>query len=196
MSFEKFSKFFKLEDSPDAKFDNGSDLSDTRLDMESYGDLKFNLENAKNFQEIFKIVKKSVKKVLGRERAGLMLVLADLPLHVGAFHGIGSNSIVMNRRLLEAVEERNGTKLEINSYIFMILLHEYLHSLGCVDERVTKRLVYEISIEVFGEGHPATKMAIDGLAKLVNNPSARSLQNGRYPEIVKEFDPSYKSYIH
>lgn len=174
---------------------NNSNVS-LELKLKNSTNPRFSLEQTKSFQEIFEIVKKAVKRILGKERAGLMLILADLPVRIGAFHGLGSNAIVMNRRLLEIVKRENKTELEINSYIFMILLHEYLHSLGCVDEQVTKRLVYDISIELFGENHPATRIANEGLASLVEKPVAHICQGDRAPKIIKEFDPSYRRYIH
>ena len=61
------------------------------------------LEASENFGDIFEIVKKSVRERLNQERAGLMLVLADLPIQLGAFHGLGTNQIVMNRTLLDRV---------------------------------------------------------------------------------------------
>jgi len=61
------------------------------------------LDSSENFGDVFEIVKRSVKDQLGKERAGLMLVLADLPMHLGAFHGVGTNSIVMNRALLDRI---------------------------------------------------------------------------------------------
>ncbi len=157
---------------------------------------KQNLEDLNNFKEIFEFIKRTVKKILDRERAGLMLILADLPLKVGGFHGLGSNAIVMNRRLFEAIDEDAKTKLEKNSYIFIILLHEYLHSLGCIDERMTRRLVYDISNELFGEDHLATRMALDGMPKIFENSRFKFKHIERSPEIIREFDSSYTSYIH
>ena len=58
-----------------------------------------------------------------------MLLLADLPLRLGAFHGVGTNSIVMNRTLLDRIVKSGHSRLEVNSFIYSILLHEYLHSL-------------------------------------------------------------------
>ena len=117
-------------------------------------------------------------------------------MKVGGFHGLGSNAIVMNRRLFEAVEEGAKTKLERNSYVFIILLHEYLHSLGCTDEQLTRRLVYDISNELFGEDHIATRMALDGMPKIFENSRFQFKHIERSPEIIKEFDSSYTTYIH
>ncbi|MEM2881700.1 MAG: hypothetical protein QXL35_00400 [Candidatus Bathyarchaeia archaeon] len=149
-----------------------------------------------DFEEIFRIVKKAVKAILGKERAGLMLVLADLPPNIGAFHSFGSNSIVLNRLALEAMRAEAKEEIEVKSYIFVVLLHEYLHSLGHLDEAQTRRLVYEISKELFGEGHPATRMAARGPLELLEGVMARGDMGERPPKIVKEFDPAYRGYIH
>src|SRR5208282_3345792 len=117
------------------------------------------LENSENFGDIFEIVKKSVKEYLGQERAGLMLVLADLPIHLGAFHGVGTNSIVMNRTLLDRIVKSGHSRIQVNSFVYSILLHEYLHSLGVIEELEVRKLVREISLMTFGEDHPATKIA-------------------------------------
>jgi len=150
------------------------------------------LERCRDYGDLFEIVKKAVKRKLGRERAGLMLYLGNLPIHIGAFHGVGSNGIVINRRLLNAISF--SSSIEINSYIFTLLLHEYLHSLGYMDERQVRRLVYEICKETFGEDHPATKFAFS---------LPRSKIIIKFPpdegdaelEIVKDFERSRVSYI-
>jgi len=151
------------------------------------------LERCRDYGDLFEIVKKVVKKKLGRERAGLMLYLGNLPIHIGAFHGVGSNGIVINKRLLNAISF-NST-VEINSYIFTLLLHEYLHSLGYMDERKVRRLVYEICREAFGEKHPATQFAFSiPRSKLIPSKSHIDEGNGKL-EIVKDFDRSHLSYI-
>lgn len=194
-------KLLKLMDFNARSIDlsNGNDISSIENFSQKEKDLsdfKQNLEDLNNFKEIYEFIKRAVKKILNRERAGLMLILADLPLKVGGFHGLGSNAIVMNRCLFEAVKKGAKTKLEENSYVFIILLHEYLHSLGCIDERLTRRLVYDISNELFGEDHLATRMALDGMPKIFENSKFQFKHIERSPEIIKEFDSSYTSYIH
>ena len=100
------------------------------MNVSPLADLTPELENSENFGDIFEIVKKSVKEYLGQERAGLMLVLADLPIHLGAFHGVGTNSIVMNRTLLDRIVKGGNSRIQVNSFVYSILLHKYLHSLG------------------------------------------------------------------
>ncbi len=58
------------------------------------------LASAEGFDEVFELVKKAVDQVLGIHRAGLSLVLGDIPNQVGAYHEMGSNAIVMNRNLV------------------------------------------------------------------------------------------------
>jgi len=151
------------------------------------------LEKSRDYGDLFEIVKKVVKRKLGRERAGLMLYLGNLPLHIGAFHGVGSNGIVINKRLLNTISFNSS--IEINSYIFTLLLHEYLHSLGYMNERQVRRLVYEICKEAFGEDHPATKFAFSlPRSKLI--PSKPQLEEKDAElEIVKDFERSRVSYI-
>jgi hypothetical protein len=108
------------------------------------------------------VVKRSVKDFLNMERTGLELYLKELPLEVGAFHKMGTNIIVMNRALIDRVVEAQVSFAEMRSFIFNILLHEYLHSLGIYDELKTRRLTYEISKVSLGEKHPATILARKG----------------------------------
>ena len=61
------------------------------------------LDRCKDYGDVFEVVKKAVKQSLNRERAGLMLYLGNLPLQVGAFHGVGSNGIVLNKRVLRLI---------------------------------------------------------------------------------------------
>lgn len=135
------------------------------------------LDICENFSDVFELVKKSAERSLGRRRAGLMLYLARLPKHIGAFHTMGTNGIVMNRNTLDMVTHGARSLREINSYVYSILLHEYLHALGYVQERDVRRLVYEVSLDAFGQDHPATQIASKG-------PSAF------FPDIVLDSVPS------
>jgi hypothetical protein len=79
------------------------------------------LDQCKDSKEIFQIVKRSAKETLGLERTGLMLYLTDMPMAVGAYHQVGSNSIVMNSSLLEHVMNTSTNRSEVNSFIYSIL---------------------------------------------------------------------------
>jgi hypothetical protein len=162
------------------------------------------LETSENFGDIFEIVKKSVKQQLGIERAGLMLVLADLPMHLGAFHGVGTNQIVMNRALLDRIVAAGHPRGNINAFVYSILLHEYLHSLGVIDESEVRRLVNEISLNTFGPDHPAFTIASKGPWSLLRevefvdthiSDETRLKLKERRAELVTDFDRSHRSYI-
>jgi hypothetical protein len=162
------------------------------------------LETSENFGDIFEVVKKSVREHLNTERAGLMLVLADLPIQLGAFHGLGTNQIVMNRTLLDRVIASGRPRNEINSFVYSILLHEYLHSLGVADEAEVRRLVYEVSLKTFGPDHPASTIASKGPWTLLRSSGyvdtmipreEQSEVKPRDTELVTDFDRSHRAYI-
>lgn len=162
------------------------------------------LETSENFGDVFEVVKKSVKEQLNQERAGLMLVLADLPIQLGAYHGMGTNQIVMNRALLDRVIASGHPRSHINSFVYSILLHEYLHSLGVADEGEVRRLVYDVSLKTFGPDHPASTIASKGPWTLLRS---RGYVNTLIPveehsdvkqrdaELVRDFDRSHRAYI-
>jgi len=166
--------------------------------------LTSDLETSENFGDVFEIVKKSVKEQLNHERAGLMLVLADLPIQLGAFHGLGTNQIVMNRTLLDRVIASGHPRGHINSFVYSILLHEYLHSLGVADEGEVRRLVYHVSLKTFGPDHPASTIASKGPWALLRSreyvdtqvPSEEQLEaKPRNAELITDFDRSHRAYI-
>src|SRR5438445_521372 len=110
------------------------------------------LDQAQNLSDLFELVKRAVEAVLGRTRAGLMLALADLGNHpqgfLGAFYPVASNVIVMNKVPLLRIQETNPALYK--PYAFYVLLHEYLHSLGFVDERVCREQSHRILETLFG----------------------------------------------
>jgi hypothetical protein len=163
--------------------------------MESSKEYIEMLDKSKDFQEIFSLVKKAVKEIVNEARVGLMLVLASLPERIGAYHEIGSNAIVLNRRLLDAVIKSGKSFREINSYIFTILLHEYLHSLGHLDEHQVRQISYKITTNTFGENHPATSFVLNGL---VDNQISRYIDknNVEIPQIIPDLENTSQSYIH
>ena len=115
-------------------------------------------DRAEGYGEIFALVKKTVEHSLGEHRVGLMLYLGNLPPQVGAFHPMGTNDIVLNRRLLNAEKSESAQKIRL----FSLLLHEYLHSLGYADERRVRGLTYRVCVENFGTDHPVVDAVING----------------------------------
>ncbi len=154
------------------------------------------LAAADDFEDIFEMVKAATETSLGRHRAGLTLVLGDIPNSVGAYHEMGSNAIVMNRNLLRIVEKVSRSRSKRNSYVFMILLHEYLHSLGFTDDRQVRTLGRDITNKYLGKDHVAAEMAIRPLDRFFPGMEkyVAFRDKGEF-ETIKRFDRSSTPYI-
>jgi hypothetical protein len=159
-------------------------------------ELRRRVENATSYDELFETVKRVVESELGRHRAGLALVLTDMPNTVGAYYPVGSNAIVLNRALINAMKVVIKNEKEVNSFVFMVLMHEYLHSLGFLDEFEVRRKCQAISKNAFGVGHLTSKMAIGNWLEMY--PQLLSVVQRLNPnsfERVDKFDSSSMSYI-
>jgi hypothetical protein len=154
------------------------------------------LSKAEGYGEVWRIVKDTVKYSLGEHRVGLMLFLDNLPLHLGAYHPVGTNNIVLNRRLVEIVEATKKSKQHVNAFTYGLLAHEYLHALGHTPEGEVRSMVRRISRDCFGENHIATELAEKSPWALLNGVPVYGLTTPkRSMEIVKDFDKSNQSYI-
>ena len=154
------------------------------------------LSSAEGFDLIFEMVKSATEQTLGVHRAGLTLVLGDIPNDVGAYHEMGSNAIVMNRNLLRIVEKLSRGRAKRNSYVFMILLHEYLHTLGYTSDREVRRLGKQVADEYLGRRHMAAEMAVRPLGQFFPELEkfAAFRDRGQY-QTVPKFDSSSTPYI-
>ena len=154
------------------------------------------LRSAAGFESIFEMVKSATESHLGMHRAGLTLVLGDIPNNVGAYHEMGSNAIVMNRNLLKVVEKLSKSKAKRNSYVFMILLHEYLHTLGYTSDKKVRELGKDITDGYLGRKHPAAEMAVKPLDAFFPELEKYSFFRDRGEfETVRRFDTSSTPYI-
>ena len=146
------------------------------------------LEAASDLDRVFRVVRKAVRQVLGRERPGLGLALSDLPSGVGAYWPVTGNLIVMNEGILATMRRMATSTLEFNSFVFVILSHEYLHSLGYWGEGPVRTVTAQVTRAAFGPDHPATAMAEGDLWErfpfLRMSPGGR----GRKLRMVKGFD--------
>lgn len=154
------------------------------------------LKDLRNFNDAFELVKVAVYDKFKMRRAGLNLLLQDMPNFIGAYHVLGSNSIVVNRHVLAAIKTLAKTGEEYNSYVFVVLAHEYLHSLGIIDEFKVRELTYAMCNSLLGETHIATKLAREDSASLY--PELKNLTLTKFGndfELIKDFDKSNLSYI-
>ncbi|MFQ6127965.1 MAG: hypothetical protein ACE5QW_03590 [Thermoplasmata archaeon] len=158
------------------------------------------LENTEDLPDVFELVKKAVDQELGKKRAGLMLGLSELggtrSGWIGAYHPVASNIIVMNKTSLRLISETNPSL--VKPYSFHILLHEYLHTIGIIDEMKTRQKAIEISKKLFGPDHPTTKMADDitQFFDYIVYPIYGWIPPKQSPlELVEGFDRSSVTYI-
>jgi hypothetical protein len=154
------------------------------------------LDDAKSYGEVWDVVKDNVEFSLHKRRSGMMLFLDDLPLQLGAYHPLGTNNIVLNRRLVQIVEVSVKSKRVVNALVYNLLLHEYLHALGEYSEVEVRHLVYEVAKKCFGEDYVATAVAgkspwvlLKGIPlEAINAPK-------RVMEIVKDFEKTDKYIV-
>lgn len=127
---------------------------------------------------------------MGLHRVGLMLFLGNLPIRVGAFHPMGTNDIVINRRLLGSI-----ISLKQKANIFAILVHEYLHTLGYSNERQVRRLTYRVCQENFSKNHPVVEAALTGPWAELTDEDFEEIEPGLNLEMVKDFERIEGGYI-
>ncbi len=119
-----------------------------------------------------------------------MLFLGNLPLQVGAFHPLGTNDIVLNRRLLGKTRD-----LTEKSHVFTILLHEYLHTLRFIDEHKVRKLTHKICKENFGKNHPVIQASLTGPWTELKDEDFKKIQPELDLEMVKNFERVEGSHI-
>lgn len=158
-------------------------------DSEAHARFGTQLNNAKNYGEVWQIVKDSVHFALNKRGGNMMLFLDDLPLQLGAYYPVGTNNIVLNRALVEIVEASMTSKSTVNALIYNLLLHEYLHALGDLSETGVRRQVVVVAKKCFGEQHIATEVACKSPWVLLKNiPLGPINAPKRVMEIVGDFE--------
>jgi len=125
-----------------------------------------------------------------------MLFLDDLPLKIGAYHPVGTNNIVLNRFLVEIVEASLESKQTVNSLIYNLLLHEYLHAIGELSEIEVRRQVVLVAEKCFGNDHMATIIARKSPWVLLRQIPLNAAQAPkRVMQIVKDFEKTNKYVV-
>jgi hypothetical protein len=163
-----------------------------RLREQYYGNKILQLAD---FNQAFELVKLAVEDKFKMHRAGLSLILQGLPTKLGAYHILGSNLIIVNKRILNIMKIHKSLN-EYNSYLFMVLTHEYLHSLGIIDELEVRNMTYSLLASLAGENHMATKMARHQPWDLF--PELSLFDDNSFEqkfEIIKNFDRTTQTYI-
>ena len=126
----------------------------------------------------------------------MLLFLDDLPLHLGAYHQLGTNNIVLNRSLFNIVEAVTKSRKLVNAFVYSILTHEYLHSLGTISETQVRSLVYDISKQCFGTNHTVTTLAEKTPWSLLKGVPLNELTMPKQPmELIKDLEKPNQAYI-
>jgi hypothetical protein len=150
------------------------------------------LEAAKDIPGIFEVVMQAVKEQMGFVRSGLELGLVEIGAVngtlIGCLHPFGTNVLVVNRLPLERVRE--STPQFCKSYLFHVLLHEYMHTVGIWDEVVIHDGILAMTRQLFSAEHPATKLAEDIglLLPFIVYPPRMTLPDGVEIESVRSAD--------
>ena len=134
--------------------------------------IKFD-ELKKEMPGIFEKVKKDVRKITGKKRAGLSLKLAEIGMDQGRFiagmHFSPGTDIVMNKAPLEILLIHQPYEI-IWAYIYHILLYEYIHALGALNEMQCRDITLRVSEAIFKEtDHPAIILAKKGIGTYFPN---------------------------
>jgi len=177
---------------------NGNPIDDTyaKVRRVQQEETKRKVERAQDFDQLFELVKRIVEQEIGEHRAGLTLMLSDMPNSVGAYHPVGSNSLVVNRSLVNSMRRVVKDPREINSFVFMILMHEYLHSLGHLDEVEVRKLSQRIAADALGSDHITVKLAMANWLEMYPELAALSQTSfSKSFEVVRKFDSSSLSYL-
>ncbi|QEE15579.1 hypothetical protein DSAG12_01405 [Promethearchaeum syntrophicum] len=157
------------------------------------------LEKSHSLADIFELVKDCVDSLYKKHRRGLMLGLADLGgganAWIGGYHIISSNAIIMNSRPLDYVKKHHP---ELHKpYVFVILTHEYIHTLGVLDEKTCRELTYKLCHSLLKD-EITTAMAKD-MSKFLPKIQQASFgwQPSQDPHIyyVRDFDRSSVTYV-
>ena len=153
------------------------------------------IDSARNYDELFEIVKRIVETQIGRHRAGLSLILQDMPNVVGAYYPVGTNTIVVNRALIQAMRDLVMEHSEVNSFVFMVLMHEYLHSLGFLDELEVRKKCQRICANALGESHLTVTLATSNWLQIHPELGFVGKRFSQSFEAVEKFDSSSTSYL-
>lgn len=154
------------------------------------------IEYAQGFNDIWKVVKDTVRDSLGEHRSSMLLFLDDLPLQLGAYYPVGTNNIVLNRALVTVVENATKDRNLVNAFVYSILTHEYLHAIGHMSEPEVRSLVRKVSRDCFGDNHAVTKLAEESPWSLLKDVPLGRIEVQSYGmEVVKDFEDSSQKYI-
>jgi len=114
-----------------------------------------------DYNKIMDEVKDLVRKYLNLGRP-IGLAISRFRIEVGAYWVLGSNYIVLNQNLVDALNSITIEEREMRDIILVILMHEYLHSLGFQGEEETRQKTREIIGAFYGPESMEYRIAEEG----------------------------------
>ena len=149
----------------------------------------------KDLIENFEEVKEAFRKTERRSRAGLMLGLQEIGStpngFIGGYYPIQSNIIVLNKSPLRRIMETDPFLMK--PYTTHVLLHEYIHSLGILDEELTRKKTTQVCRKYWGENHLTTQFSKNiylFFPNLVYPNFGFTPEQAQPVELIKGFDKS------
>ncbi len=166
-------------------------------------------ELKKKIPDLFEAIKRDVKRVIGRSRAGLNLGFVDMGISpngfIGGMYFSGGTMILMNVTALDVLVDEvnsnpNKTPDIAIAYVYHVIMHEYIHSLGFLDEKACRDVTLYVSRKLFPEDNPVTIMAERGIGvyfpRFRYAPEHFQFQpKTNYVELIKNFDKSNTMYF-
>jgi hypothetical protein len=146
------------------------------------------LDGPADYNAIYRVVRGAVRQALGIDRPGLGLALSDLPPGLGAYWQVTGNLIVLNEGLVDTMKRNASSTTEFNSFVFVILAHEYLHALGYLDEGAVRKVTAQVVRTVLGPEHPATRMASGDLWRMFPFLQTAPQGRGQHFRVISRFD--------
>ncbi|MFX1269510.1 MAG: hypothetical protein ACFFAK_16235, partial [Promethearchaeota archaeon] len=149
--------------------------------------------------------KNDVRRVIGKQRAGLRLGLAEMGMYHGGFiggvHFAPGTEILINKTPLKLLIEHQPYEI-VWVYTYHILLDMYIHSLGVLNEQQRRELTLRITEKVFKEeNHSAVILARNGIGsffpnlKLIYAPPDLRPDGIAIEYICNDYNESYNYYL-
>lgn len=143
-----------------------------------------------DFSGLYKFISKIVKTILNKEHPKILLGLLNLGFSreqfIGGFFLEGTNEIYLNRTALNIMKKETSSD-HYKAYLIFLLLHEYLHAIGYLDEHKTMKLTTAILLAIFPKGYMLERLARNGL----NQVFPYSFQSTIQPDENDIVNPEY-----
>lgn len=103
-------------------------------------------------------VRKAIASHLGRDPGDAEVVFVKAREDLLGYVELGSRKIRINVGPLAKYVRSEGAEAS-REYLFVVILHEYLHLMGIVDEREVRRITMEIADRAYGRESRASRIA-------------------------------------